>query len=127
MRLQVQTPVGNVLDCVVIKVVSEGLRGAFCLRPRHVDLVTPLVPGLLYYELAEQDRGRYLAVDRGLLVKRDDLVSVAVRNAVAGENLEDLLEVVQSRFRNLDEQEKLVRSAMARLESDFLRRFMELS
>ncbi|MDK2848440.1 MAG: F-type H+-transporting ATPase subunit epsilon [Desulfuromonadales bacterium] len=126
MRLTLQTPAERVIDCKVEKVVAEGLKGSFCLKPRHVDLVSALVPGLLYYETAE-GAGRYLALDRGLLVKRGALVSVAVRNAVAGEELEDLLEVVHFRFRALDEQERVVRSAVARLESDFLRRFMELS
>lgn len=126
MRLTVQTPAERMLDCVVSKVVAEGLNGSFCLRPRHVDLVSALVPGLFYYETA-QGAGHYLALDRGLLVKQGSLVSVAVRNAVSGGELVDLLEVVHLRFRALDEQERVVRSAVARLESDFLRRFMELS
>jgi F-type H+-transporting ATPase subunit epsilon len=126
MRLSVQTPAEHLLDCAVVKVVAEGLNGSFCLLPRHVDLVSALVPGLFYYETTE-GAGHYLALDCGLLVKRDAQVSVAVRNAVAGGDLGDLLEVVHLRFNALDEQERVVRSAMARLESDFLRRFMELS
>ncbi len=126
MRLTVQTPAERMLDCAVSKVVAEGLNGSFCLRPRHVDLVSALVPGLFYYETT-QGAGHYLALDRGLLVKQGMLVSVAVRNAVTGGDLGDLLEVVLLRFRAMDEQERVVRSAMARLESDFLRRFMELS
>lgn len=126
MKLAVQTPVERLLECEVAKVVAEGLNGSFCLRPRHVDMVAPLVPGLLYYETAD-GVGRYLALDRGILIKREGLVSIAVRNAVIGEDLVNLLEVVQTRFRALDEQERVVRSAVARLESDFLRRFMELS
>lgn len=126
MRLRVQTPAERILDCPVTKVVAEGLNGSFCLRPRHVDLVSAVVPGLFYYETAE-GQGHYIALDRGLLVKRGTLVSVSVRNAVAAGELEDLLEVVQLRFKALDEQERVVRSAVARLESDFLRRFMELS
>ncbi|ABA90225.1 ATP synthase N, epsilon subunit [Syntrophotalea carbinolica DSM 2380] len=126
MRLRVQTPAERILDCPVTKVVAEGLNGSFCLRPRHVDLVSAVVPGLFYYETAE-GQGHYIALDRGLLVKRETLVSVSVRNAVAAGELEDLLEVVQLRFKALDEQERVVRSAVARLESDFLRRFMELS
>ena len=126
MRLMVQTPSERMLDCAITKVVAEGLNGSFCLQPRHVDLVSALVPGLFYYETT-QGSGHYLALDRGLLVKQGMQVSVAVRNAVAGGELEDLLEVVHVRFRALDEQERVVRSAMARLESDFLRRFMELS
>ena len=57
-----------------------------------------------------------------LTEKRD-----SVRQAVRGAAVEELVEVVHTRFLTLDDQEKVVRTAMAKLESDFLRRFMELS
>jgi F-type H+-transporting ATPase subunit epsilon len=126
MKLTVRTPVETVLDEDAMSVVAEGLDGSFCLRSRHIDCVAALVPGLFYFEPRE-GQGRYLAVDRGLLIKRGDAVSVSVRHAVAGGDLADLLAVVETRFKVMDEQERVARSAVARLESDFLRRFMELS
>jgi F-type H+-transporting ATPase subunit epsilon len=126
MRLAVQTPVERVLDREVSGIVAEGLEGFFGLRPRHIDFVAALVPGLLYYQTGDGSEG-YLAVDHGVLVKQGGKVMVSVRNAVCGEELKALLEVVETRFKLLDEQERVVRSAVARLEADFLRRFMELS
>lgn len=125
MRLTVQTLTQCLLETEAVKVVGEGAHGSFCLLPRHVDLVSPLVPGLLYVGLAGGG-DRYLAIDRGLLVKCGSRVRVAVRDGVAGDELENLLEVVRTRFSAQDEQERLVRGAMARLEADFLRRFMDL-
>jgi F-type H+-transporting ATPase subunit epsilon len=126
MRLMVQTPVEKMLDLEVVAIVADGLEGSFGLRPRHIDYVTALVPGLLYYRDEKGEEG-YLAVDRGVLVKQGSEVIVSVRQAVAGESLEDLLDVVEQQFNVLDEQEKVVRSAVARLKSDFLRRFSELT
>ena len=126
MRLVVQTPVKKVLDLEVSTVIAEGLEGFFGLRPRHIDYVSALLPGLLYYRKADDEEG-YLAVDRGILVKKGLKVAVSVRQAVVGGSLEDLLDVVENRFKVLDEQEKIVRSAVARLKSDFLRRFAELT
>jgi F-type H+-transporting ATPase subunit epsilon len=126
MRLMVQTPVEKVLDLEVEAIVADGLEGSFGLRPRHIDYVTALVPGLLYYRDEKGEEG-YLAVDRGVLVKQGSEVVVSVRQAVAGESLEDLLDVVEQQFNVLDEQEKVLRSAVARLKSDFLRRFSELT
>ena len=125
MRLVVQTPVERILDREVTAIVAEGLEGSFGLRPRHIDYVAALRPGLLIYRDAEDNEG-YLAVDQGILVKEGARVVVSVRQAVAGATLEDLLEVVESRFKALDEQERVVRSAVARLKSDFLRRFSEM-
>ena len=126
MRLQVLTPTEVALDREVCSVVAEGADGSFCLRPRHADFVSALVPGLLYVEEARGGHGEYLAVDRGILVKQGPDVLVSVRAAVGGVRLEDLVEVVHTRFLALDEQERALRSALARLESDFVRRFMEL-
>ena len=65
-------------------------------------------------------------MDRGVLVKQGEEVFVSVRNAVYGVGLEELVATVHTRFLNLDERDRTVRSALARLESDFVRRFMEL-
>lgn len=127
MRLQVLTPTQVLLDCQVIGLVAEGENGHFGIRPRHIDFISALVPGLLYFIPAPEDEGQYLAVDRGILVKQAADVLVSVRDAVIGGELAGLLETVHNRFMLLDEKERGVRSAVARLEADFLRRFMELS
>ncbi len=126
MRLIVQTPVKKVFNKEVAAIIAEGLEGSFGLRKRHIDYVSALLPGLLYYRKSDGEEG-YLAVDRGILVKKGAEVLVSVRQAVIGGSLEDLLDVVENRFKVLDEQERVVRSAVARLKSDFLRRFMELT
>jgi F-type H+-transporting ATPase subunit epsilon len=125
-RLKVLTPVEVVLDRGVTTVVAEGANGSFGLKPRHADFVSSLVPGLLHFREREGGEGEYVAVDRGLLVKRGEEVLVSVRSAVRGVGLEELVRAVEERFSVLDDHERSVRSAVARLESDFVRRFMEL-
>ncbi len=127
MRLKVLTPTEVVLDQEVVGIVAEGKNGCFGLKSRHIDFVSALVPGQLYFVPGQGEAGEYLAVDRGILVKQGPGVIVSVRNAVSGVGLEELVDTVQSRFMVLDEKERVVRSAVARLEADFLRRFMELS
>jgi F-type H+-transporting ATPase subunit epsilon len=127
MKLKVLTPVETVCHESVLGMVAEGEDGSFCLKPRHVDFVSALVPGLLAFIRADDGREEFLAVDRGILMKEGSDVFVSVRQAVRGAAVEELVEVVHTRFLTLDDQEKVVRTAMAKLESDFLRRFMELS
>lgn len=127
MTLRVLTPTSVLLAREVSTVIAEGAEGAFGLKPRHVDYVAALVPGLLYFEEEEGGEGRYAAVDRGILVKRGDEVLVSVRDAAYGAELEELVRTVHTRFLQLDDQERDVRTALARLESDFVRRFLELS
>jgi F-type H+-transporting ATPase subunit epsilon len=127
MRLKVLTPTEVIIDQPVLTLVAEGENGHFGIKPRHIDFISALVPGLLYFLPETKDEGQYLAVDRGILVKHAAEVYVSVRDAVKGEDLAGLLEIVQHRFMQLEEKERGVRSAVARLEADFLRRFMELS
>jgi F-type H+-transporting ATPase subunit epsilon len=92
--------------------------------PRHVDFVSALVPGLLIYEDAAR-RERFLAIDEGLLVKCREEVLVSTRSAAAGDDLGSLQEIVEQQFEAIDDRERTVRSAGAKLEAGLVRRFME--
>jgi F-type H+-transporting ATPase subunit epsilon len=97
MRLKVTLPSRTVLDQAVTKVVAEGQGGSFCLLPRHIDMTAALVPGLLSFA-AEDGTPGLLGVDEGVLVK------------CGGE---------------VDEHERIARSALARLEAGVVRRFLQ--
>ena len=60
------------------------------------------------------------------MVKNGADVLVSVRDAVIGPDLGLLRLMVRERFEALDEREKRARSALVRLEADFVRRFIEL-
>lgn len=125
MRLKILLPPRTLLDEQVRKVIAEAENGSFGILPRHIDFVAPLVPGILIYETTEGEE-RYVALDQGVLVKQGSDVLVSARQAVRGEALGRLRETVETQFRQLEDREKLTRSALARLESNIVRRFMEL-
>ena len=62
-------------------------------------------------------------MDEGILVKTGFEVLISARNAFEGTDLVKLHESVEKEFKNLDEQEKDVRSAVVKLESGFMRTF----
>lgn len=105
----------------VSRIVAETRTGSFGLLPRRLDCVAALTPGILIYE-TEEEGEIYLAVDEGVLVKTGPSVNISVRRAVAGTDLGQLRDLVEREFLTLDEQEQSVRSAMAKLESGFMRR-----
>lgn len=125
MRLKVLLPSEVLVNQPVRKVVAEGRSGSFCLLPRHIDYVEALAPGLLLYETAD-GRETFLAVDEGVLVKCGEDVLVSTRNAVLGADLGRLQALIRDQFGALDERERQTRSALARIEADFVRRFWEL-
>ncbi|MBT9140679.1 MAG: hypothetical protein DDT30_01257 [Dehalococcoidia bacterium] len=67
-----------------------------------------------------------MAVDGGILVKKGDEVFLSTARAVQGSDMEELQYLVERELKVLGETEKKARSVMARLESDTLRRFMQL-
>lgn len=126
MKLKVLLPNEILLDIAVDKVIAESENGFFCLLPRHIDYTAALIPGLLTYFPAGQPEPEYLAVDEGILVKVGEQTLVSTRNAVHGSDLQTLQQTVEQQFQQLDERERMTRSTLAKLEADFVRRFIEL-
>ncbi len=108
------------------KVIAEANNGYFCLLPKHIDFTAALVPGLLSFEDPD-GKETFVAVDEGILVKCGSEVLVSTRKALLGADLGDLAQTVRKEFLSLDEMEKKSRSALAKIEADFARRFLELS
>ncbi|MBU1214701.1 MAG: F0F1 ATP synthase subunit epsilon [Gammaproteobacteria bacterium] len=108
----------------VQRIVAETPHGSFGLLPQRLDCVAALTAGILTYE-TEADGEVYVAVDEGVLVKAGGDVLVSVRNAVGGMDLGELRATVEQEFANLDENERQLRSVLAKLESGFVRRFAE--
>jgi F-type H+-transporting ATPase subunit epsilon len=125
MRLQVLLPTEVLVDKEVVKIVAEAENGEFCLLPRHIDFVAALVPGVLCFSTREGEEF-FAAVDEGILVKCGRDVFVSTLNGVLGTELGQLQSLVDERFLELDEHERKVRSALARLEAGTLRGFWEL-
>jgi F-type H+-transporting ATPase subunit epsilon len=125
MRLHILLPTRVFLDQPVRKIVADGKHGSFGLLPRHVDMVAVLEPGLLLYETPEGEE-RIIAVAGGTLVKKGPLVRVSTRRAASDAELGGLHQSVIKEFKQLDDVEKQARSAVAKLEADFVRRFIEL-
>lgn len=125
LKLRVLLPIGVLLDEEVAKVSGEGTHGSFTLLPRHIDFVTRMEPGLVSF-IRPDGTERYLATDEGILAKKGQEVLLSVRSAAEGADLGHLRELVEQRFQARDEQEVGARSALARLEASFVRRFLEL-
>jgi F-type H+-transporting ATPase subunit epsilon len=108
----------------VSRIVAETDEGSFGLLPHRLDCVAALTPGILIYE-TEAEGEVYMAVDEGVLVKAGPNVLVSVRRAMSGTDLGRLRDSVEQDYLILDEHEQSVRSVMAKMESDLIRRLVE--
>ena len=108
----------------VSRIVAETREGSFGLLPQRLDCVAALAPGILIYEDATEGEV-CVAVDEGVLIKTGAEVLVSVRNAIAGTDLGQLREAVEREFLHRDEREQAVHSALAKMESGFIRRLAQ--
>lgn len=109
----------------VARIVTATVAGSFGLLPHRLDCAAAIAPGILTYETAA-DGEVFVAVDEGVLIKAGPDVLVSVRHAIGGTDLSQLHEAVKREFLTLDEREQNVRSVMVKMESGFVRRFVEL-
>jgi len=105
----------------VLRIVAETTEGSFGLLPHRLDCVAALTPGILIYE-TESGGEKLVAVDEGVLVKTGMDVLISLRRAMDGADLGEMRQTVEREFLVLDENERGMRSVMAKLETGFLRR-----
>jgi F-type H+-transporting ATPase subunit epsilon len=125
MNLKILLPFRVFADLKGIKkIVAETPLGSFGLLPHRLDCVAALAPGILIYE-TDADGEKFVAIDEGILVKTEADVFISVRNAIEGTKLGNLHKAVQKEFLKIDENEKKLRSVLARIELNFIRRLEE--
>lgn len=103
----------------VKQIVAETSSGQYGFLPKRLDCVAALVPGILMYESAEAGI-KYIAVDKGILIKEGVNITVSVRNAIGGTDLGKLHELLEKEFKELDDNEKNVRAVMTKMENSFM-------
>jgi F-type H+-transporting ATPase subunit epsilon len=126
LQLEILLPFGVFLASeAVSRIVVVTPSGAFGLLPHRLDCVTAVSPGILSYSTPAGSEVN-VAIDRGVLIKTGAQVRVCVRRAMSGSGLGDLRRAVDEEFLKLNEREQSIRSALAALESGFIRRLAEV-
>lgn len=126
LRLKILLPYKTALDIDnVEEVVVETNKGSFGILPRRLDCVASLVPGILQYKI-KNETVRSIAVDRGSMTKKGNLIVVSVHNAIVGKGLGELKSAVEKEFKKISEEEKSLRITVAKLESQFIKNFRKL-
>jgi len=124
MNIKLVLPYRTILDQPVDKITAPGTAGSFQVLPRHIDVVWSLQPGIL--TLTRDNQDEYFAIQQGTLVKKGDEVYVSTFQAVKGESLEKLYQTLTENYEKLDEREKKANEVLVKLETDTIRRFMEI-
>ena len=110
MKLIVTTPAAIVVSADnVLHVRAEDSTGAFGIQPRHADFLTALTVSVLIWRDAAGVE-HYAAVRGGVLrVRGGSVVEIATREALLGENLGQLRDVVLAEMSRNAETERAAR------------------
>lgn len=125
MTVTLRLPTRTLFKVRAQRLFATAVNGAFGLRPNHTDFVTALVPSVLILT-DENNEEHFFGIDEGILMKTGHQVDIAIRRGVRGENLESLNDTVLASFVEVDEEERVARSALSRLEAGIVRRFGDL-
>ncbi len=125
MQVRIGLPDRTLFDGTATQLGGVAANGGFGILPNHVDFVTALVPAVL---VITQEGGteRIFGVDDGVLVKKGHDVDIAVQRGVEAPDLASLDAVVAGFFDTLEDEERVARAALSRLEADMVRRFAGL-
>lgn len=125
MNLRILLPFGVYAEKEnVLHLIADTTDGSCGLLPNRLDCVAALIPGILTYEAKDCDTV-YVGIDQGVLVKAGAQVTISVRRAIGGSDLAQLKDAVERDFLKLDDQERKVRSAVAKMESGLMGRLAE--
>jgi F-type H+-transporting ATPase subunit epsilon len=125
MRLLITTPTAVVIDDRdVVAVRAEDESGSFGILNGHTDFLTALSVSVVSWHQAD-DWQRFCAVRRGVLsVTNGSEVAVATREAIPGDDLDHLEQVVLGRFRDAIEAERIERTESLQLQMKAIRQIV---
>ena len=125
MRLLITTPSAVVVDdSDVTAVRAEDETGSFGILERHADFLTVLTVSVVAWHRAD-DRRRYCAVRRGVLrVESGKEVAVATREAIVGDDLDHLEQVVLTQLRDALDAERTARTESLQLQMKAIRQIV---
>jgi F-type H+-transporting ATPase subunit epsilon len=123
--LEILVPNGVMLETRIRGLQASDASGRFGLWPGHEAFVTILEPCIVIYR-DESDRERFAAVDTGVLVLEDRRVSIACREAVVADRLEDVADRADAMLRQRRLEERTARGEFAELQSTLVRQLKKL-
>lgn len=125
MNLKIMTPYSVALNTPISQVTLDAVDGFFTLKPKHMDFINVLKPGIISYK--KDGREAFVACNRGVVVKKGEEISISTPLAILGENLDELKKKIAIDFQAMEEERKEVRLSMARLEMGLTKGLASLS
>jgi len=125
MRLLITTPTAVIADEPDVAAVrAEDETGSFGILQGHADFLTVLAVSVVAWRRPD-GKQRYCAVRRGVLrVSDGNEIAIATRDAITGDNLDHLEQVVVGQLRSELETERTARTESLQLQMKAIRQIV---
>jgi F-type H+-transporting ATPase subunit epsilon len=125
MRLLITTPTTVVVDeRDVVAVRAQDESGSFGILNGHADFLTAVTTSVVSWHQTD-DHQMFCAVRRGILsVTNGNEVTIATREAIPGDDLDHLEQVVLTQFRDALEAERTARTESMQLQMKAIRQIV---
>ncbi|OLS44732.1 F0F1 ATP synthase subunit epsilon [Rhodovulum sulfidophilum] len=122
MNLRIVTPLSIVVDAQIDALRAEDASGSFGILSGHAPFLTALTVCIVSWKTDATER--FCAVRSGMLSVIGDTVSIATREAVAGDDLATLDTEVLQRFQTDADAEKVDRNETVQLQLNAIRQMV---
>ncbi len=122
MNLRIVTPLSVVVDAQIDALRAEDASGSFGILSGHAPFLTALTICIVSWKKDATER--FCAVRGGMLTVIGDTVSIATREAVAGDDLATLDSEVLERFQQDTDAEKVDRNETVQLQLNAIRQMV---
>jgi F-type H+-transporting ATPase subunit epsilon len=120
LELEIIAPNRVIAHSRVVAVLGADASGRFGIWPGHESFLTVLVPCVLSFR-TEDGREAFAAVDGGVLLLENGRISVATRDAVVAERLDEVADQAAAMLLARKTKERAARAGFAELETSLLR------
>ena len=120
LHLEILVPDGVVVQMRIRRLQAADASGRFGIWPGHERFVTLLVPCVVMYT-EENGREKYAAADGGVLLVERDQLSIATREAVLADRLEEVADKAAAMLQARRLLEKTAQTDFAQLQICLLR------
>jgi F-type H+-transporting ATPase subunit epsilon len=121
--VKIFTPSQAVVDEKICSLIAEDRSGYFGIQAGHINLLTVLVPTILRFR-KRSEKERYIGINGGILKVENGSVTVAAREAIAGEKMAELEEILSIEMAKEASDEKRTRISLERMGLMIMRNFL---
>ena len=121
--IKIFTPAQTILDEEILSLIAEDRSGYFGIEAEHINFLTVLAPTILRYRTGDQ-KEHFIAINGGILKVEHGTVTIAAREAVAGEDMSRLEAALSLEMEKEASDEKMTRVSLERIGIMMMRHFL---